>query len=132
MMNPFMQELSDFALTLGDKGHGLLAAPVHWVMLSNGDADFHDNVIFFGFSNGQSTPRVVVKVPRLPDNVWMLRNEYDHHEELWSRLGAQAAEYLPKPYAMATLQSRSALMLSYIPGESLTRLSPRSFWSDSK
>jgi hypothetical protein len=131
MTHSFLQELSDFALTLGDEGHRVLSAPVHWVMLSNGDADFHDNVIFFGFGHGQSDPGLVLKVPRLPENGGMLRTEYEHLAALWNCLGPRAAEYLPRPYALRTLQGMSVLVLSYIPGESLTRLSPKSFWADS-
>jgi aminoglycoside phosphotransferase (APT) family kinase protein len=73
---------------------------------------------------------LVAKVPRLIENGWMLKTEYDHLVELWNCIGPEAANYVPKPHAMTDLQERPVLVLSYVAGESLTRLSPRSFWRD--
>lgn len=130
MMTSFVENLSLFVLSLREGDRPLFSAPLHWAMLSNGDADFHDNVIFFGFENRQNDPVLVAKVPRLVENGWMLRTEYEHLAELWNCIGSEAARYIPKLYAMTVLQERPVLALSYVAGESLTRLSPKSFWRD--
>ena len=129
-MKPFVDELSAFAASLSERERKLFSPPIHWVSLANGDADFHDNVIFFGFDEGPANPVLVAKVPRLAENGWMLKTEYDHLVELWNCIGAEAVNYVPKPYALTSLQERSVLMISYIPGEGLTRLSPKSFWGN--
>lgn len=131
MMTSFVDELSSFALLLRDGNKELFSSPLHWTILSNGDADFHDNVIFFGFEGKKADPVLVAKVPRLIENGWMLKAEYDHLFELWSCIGEDAVSYVPRPYAITTLQERSVFVLSYVPGESLTRVSPRSFWRNS-
>jgi phosphotransferase family enzyme len=128
MMTSFVDDLSSFALLLRDGKQELFSSPLHWTILSNGDADFHDNVIFFGFEAKNSDPVLVAKVPRLIENGWMLKVEYDRLFELWSCIGGDAISYVPKPYAMTMLQERPVFLLSYVAGESLTRLSPRSFW----
>lgn len=131
-MKSFLDELSDFSSSLSKGEHKLFLSPLHWVTLANGDADFHDNVIFFGFDEREPDPVLVAKVPRLAQNGWMLKTEYDHLLELWNCMGAVAANYVPQPYALPTLQGRSVLILSYVPGESMTRLSRKSFWEDSR
>jgi hypothetical protein len=128
MLKSFLDELSGFVYSLSEREPERFSAPLHWVLLGNGDADFHDNVIFFGFDEGQTDPVLVAKVPRLAENGWMLKTEYDHLVELWSCIGEKAAHYVPRPFGLVTLQARPVLVLSYVPGESLTRLSPRSFW----
>jgi hypothetical protein len=130
-MNSFWDDLSAFALALSEDGRSLFSPPLHWVCLANGDADFHDNVIFFGFDARQSDPVLVAKVPRLVENGWMLKTEYDHLVALWNCIGVEAVKYVPKPYALTSFQERPALMISYVSGESLTRLSRKSFWGDS-
>jgi hypothetical protein len=132
MMKSFLDELSTFALSLSEGERKLFSWPLYWVCLANGDADFHDNVIFFGFEEKQTDPVLVAKVPRLVENGWMLKTEYDHLVELWTCIGAEAIKYVPKPYALTSLQERPVLMISYVPGESLTRLSRESFWGDSE
>lgn len=132
MMTSFVDDLSSFILSLREQKRELFSSSLHWTILSNGDADFHDNVIFFGFDGNQPDPVLVAKVPRLVENGWMLKTEYDHLVELWSCIGEDAESYVPKPYAMTTLQGRPVLMISYASGESLARLSPRSFWMDRK
>lgn len=132
MLTSFVDDLSSFVLLLRDEKEELFSAPLHWTILSNGDADFHDNVIFFGLENNKEDPVLVAKVPRLVENGWMLQVEYDHLVELWNCIHEDAASYVPKPYAMTTLQDRPVLVLSYVSGESLTRLSPWSFWRNSK
>jgi len=129
-MKPFLDDLSDFVVSLSDGGSSLFSPPLHWVSLANGDADFHDNVIFFGFDGRQASPAVVAKVPRLVENGWMMKTEYDHLMDLWNCIGPEALNYVPKPYALTSLQERPVLLISYVTGESLTRLSPKSFWRD--
>ena len=130
-MKPFLDELSAFALSISEEGHKLFAPPCHWVSLANGDADFQDNIIFFGFDAKGTEPMFVAKVPRLVKNGWMLQTEYDHLVDLWDCMGAAAANYVPRPYGFTSVQDRPVLLLSFVPGESLTRLSLKSFWSDS-
>ena len=132
MITSFLDDLSSFVLLLKDGRRELFSSPSHWTILSNGDADFHDNVIFFGFDGSKAEPVLVAKVPRLVENGWMLRVEYEHLVELWNCIGAEAASYVPKPYALTVLQERPVLVLSYAAGESLTRLSPRSFWKNNR
>ena len=132
MMDSFVDVLSDYALSLSEQGRQLFSPPLHWVLLANGDADFHDNVIFFGFDSRNEDPVLVAKVPRLPENGWMLKTEYDRLLDLWNSIGAEAAYYVPRPYGLTTLQERPALLISYISGQSLTRLPRRSFWGNSE
>jgi aminoglycoside phosphotransferase (APT) family kinase protein len=132
MMKSFLEELSTLALDLSDEGQPRFAPPLHWVALGNGDADFHDNMIFFGFDTHRADPRLVAKAPRLSENSWMLQREHDRLADLWGCMGEAAADFVPRPYAIASIQDRSVLMISYIPGESLTRLPPRSFWGKSE
>lgn len=132
MMTSFVDDLSSFVLLLSDGKKELFSSPLHWMILSNGDADFHDNVIFFGLSGNKADPVLVAKVPRLVENGWMLKVEYDHLIELWNCMGEEAASYVPRPYAMTTLQGRQVLVISFISGENLTRLSPNSFWRNSR
>ena len=132
MQTSFVDDLSSFALSLKEGKKELFLAPPHWMILSNGDADFHDNLIFFGFDGKKSDPVLVAKVSRLIENGWMLKTEYEHLIELWNCIGENAESYVPKPYAMTALQERPVLVISYASGESLARLSAKSFWMDSK
>ena len=132
MMKTFPDELTGFARSLFDGEHLGYSSSLQWVCLANGDADFHDNVIFFGFDQKSTDPRLVAKVPRLIENGWMLEREYEHLSELWDCLGEAAGNYIPKPYAIASIQGRPVLIISYVPGDSLTRLSRRSFWGESR
>ena len=129
MLSTFVDVLSIAARSLLERD-GILSSPLYWTILANGDADFHDNLIFFGFHAEETDPVLVAKVPRLVENGWMLKTEYDHLVELWSCIGESAAQYVPKPYALTNLQERPVLMISYVSGESLTRLSRRSFWGN--
>ena len=130
-MKPFLDDLSAFAITISEGEHNLFTPPFHWLCLANGDADFQDNVIFFGFDDKQTDPVLAAKVPRLVKNGWMLKTEYDHLMELWNCIGPVAVNYVPKPYGFTSIQDRPVLVISYVPGESLTRLSRKSFWGDS-
>src|SRR6266508_465089 len=132
MITSFLDDLSSFVLMLSDGKKELFSSPLHWMILSNGDADFHDNVIFFGFDGSQAEPVLVAKIPRLAENGWMLKVEYNHLVESWNCIGEEATSYVPKPYAMTTLQERPVLVLSFASGESLTRLSLKSFWRNSR
>lgn len=131
-MKPFVEDLETFALSLSEGERKLFSSPLQWVVLANGDADFHDNVIFFGFAGDQNDPVLVAKAPRLIENDWILQTEYDHLVDLWNCIGEEAKHFVPKPYGLATLQQRSVLLISYVSGESLTRLSRGSFWGDSE
>jgi hypothetical protein len=131
-MKSFLEELSSVAIRLFEERQPRLTAPLYWVALANGDADFHDNVIFFCFDARPIDPLLVAKVPRLAENGWMLQTEYDHLLDLWNCLGEAAEKYIPRPYGISVVQGRPVLMISYIPGESMARLSPRSFWGNSK
>src|SRR5215216_5752597 len=130
MPKPFLNELSTLALSLSEGERKLFSLPVHWVCHGNGDADFQDNVIFFGFADTRSDPTLVAKVPRLAKNGWMLKTEYDHLMELWDCIGPEAEKYVPKPYALVSLQGSPVLISSYVRGESLTRVWRKSFWED--
>jgi hypothetical protein len=132
MMTSFLNDLSSVVFSLGEQKAELFSSTLQWTMLSNGDADFHDNVIFFGFDDNKPDPVLVAKVPRLIENGWMLKTEYEHLVDLWNCIGEDAESYVPKPYAMTTLQERPVLVISYASGESLARLSPKSFWMNSK
>lgn len=131
-MTSFLNDLSSVVFSLGEQKAELFSSTLQWTMLSNGDADFHDNVIFFGFDDNKPDPVLVAKVPRLIENGWMLKTEYEHLVDLWNCIGEDAESYVPKPYAMTTLQERPVLVISYASGESLARLSPKSFWMNSK
>lgn len=129
-MLSFVDALSTFACSLGEREHKPSTFPLYWTMLANGDANFHANVIFFGFNEKQNDPIWVAKVPRSIEDGWMLKSEFDHLVELWDCIGEDAAQFVPKPYALTTLQDRPVLMISYVSGESLTRLSRRTFWGN--
>ena len=129
-MKTFLDELSAFAISLSEGERKLFSPPLHWVSLANGDADFQDNVIFFGFEEDEPDPVLVAKVPRLVKNGWMLKTEYEHLAQLWDCMSAMAVNYIPKPYALPVLQERTVLLISYVQGESLTRLSRKSFWGN--
>lgn len=103
---------------------------LHWLILPNGDADFHDNIILFGFNPNASDPVLVAKVPRLVENSWMIQVEYERLVDLGNLLGQDAELFVPIPLALAKVQERSALLLPYVPGQSLTRLSKGSFWGN--
>ena len=96
MMRPFLDDLSAFAFSISDGGHALFNAPFQWVCLANGDADFQDNVIFFGFDARAADPVLVAKVPRLVKNGWMLKTEHDHLVDLWDCMGNTAVDYVPR------------------------------------
>jgi aminoglycoside phosphotransferase (APT) family kinase protein len=132
MLKSVVDDLSAFALSLLDRAKEPFSPPLHWTLFANGDADFHDNVIFFGYDDSHIDPILVAKVPRLAENGWMLKTEYERLAELWNCLGEEAARYVPKPYGITILQGRPALVISYLPGDSLARLSHRSFWNDSE
>jgi hypothetical protein len=130
MMKSFPDELAAFAHSLLVEEDRLRSPALQWVCLANGDADFHDNVIFFGLHPKFTDPVLVAKVPRLIGDGWMLQREYDRLSELWACTGGKAGEYIPRPYALTSLQGWPVLMIAYLPGESLTRLSRRSFWGN--
>lgn len=87
-MKSFVNELATFALSLSERDHKVFSSPLQWVILANGDADFHDNVIFFGFDEKRTDPVLVAKVPRLIENGWMLRQNMS----TWSNCGIALAK----------------------------------------
>ncbi len=106
------------------------ASSLRWAVLANGDTDPNDNVILYGFLAGQSHPALVAKVPRRPENAWVVQTEYERLKELWVALGEDAAKYVPRPLAYALLDGQPVLLLSYVAGESVLWASRRTFWRD--
>ena len=45
MITAFVDDLSSFVLSLGEQSAEFFSSALHWTILANGDADFHDNVI---------------------------------------------------------------------------------------
>lgn len=129
-MKSFIDELTNYVTSLRWKDHTPFSAPLNWVILSNGGADFHDSIILFGFEKGKINPSLVVKTPRIPENGWALQVEYDRLVELWNILGSGAADRLPRPLGMATLNQQAVLIISYVQGESLIRTSQKALWEN--
>ncbi|MBI5842256.1 MAG: phosphotransferase [Chloroflexi bacterium] len=127
-MNAFIHDLSAYVTSLREQGRPLYPSALRWVLLANGAADLNDSVIFFGFEGAGSEPVLVVKAPRIPQNDWMLKIEFDRLTDLWAILGDEASLYLPKPIAFTQLGSQSILILSFLNGESLTRASKGTLW----
>lgn len=127
-MTAFIHDLSEFVASLRNEDGLLYASPMRWIMAANGAADLNDSVIFFGFERNSLEPALVVKAPRVPHNDWMLRIEYDRLTDLWNALGSGAADYLPRPVAFTQFGNQSVLILSYLPGESLTRAAKKMLW----
>ncbi len=129
-MTALIHDLSTFTASLREGNKSIYPASTRWVMVANGDADLNDNVIFFGFEQKKLDPILVAKAPRVPQNDWMLKIEYDRLTELWKLLGQTAESYLPKPVAFKQFGNQSVLILSYLHGESLTRISRGTLWKD--
>lgn len=110
--------------------HSPLSTCFHWVMLTSGETAFHDNVLLLGFNGRNSTPIIVAKACRLPENGWMLQAEFDHLQTMWKQLGEYAPTRLPKPLAIKTIGKQPALITNYLPGESLQKSTKGGFWHD--
>lgn len=123
----FTDHLANFAHTSNFLQN---SSELDWVLLSNGEAYYHDSVIFFGIDKKSYSPVLVVKTPRLPENGWALKIEYDSLVELWDRMGENAVYYFPKPIALFEYEKQPALMLSYLKGESLLLSSKELFWNN--
>lgn len=105
-----------------------LITPLRWVLLSNGSTDLNDNLIFLGFEHGCSNPSLVAKMPRLPQNDWIVRTEYDRLTDLWHLMGPNAARYLPEPIVLAVVRQQTVLAVSYLQGEGLLSSAKRGLW----
>lgn len=100
-----------------------------WVMLSNGIADVHECVIFFGFKNGEVTPSLVAKIPRLPEDAWVIRVEYERLAEVYDLVGLpDAMQHLPQPISYELLHGQPVMVTTYVRGENLLRASGEMIW----
>lgn len=129
-MSSFVDELTEYVASLRSQDCPLFPEPLHWAILSNGDAEYQDSIILFGFEIGKDRPSLVAKTPRLPENSPVLQVEYDRLIELWGLLGPLAPARLPKPFALVNIQQRSTLLISYVEGQSLTRTSKKEPWQN--
>jgi aminoglycoside phosphotransferase (APT) family kinase protein len=129
-MASFIDDLSAYVLSLCLKDRQPFSSPFNWTILSNGGADYHDSIILFGFEGEKLIPSLVAKTPRLPENGWALQAEYDRLVDLWIFLGPEAALCLPQPIAMVTLRKQPVLIISYVHGESLLRMSKKVLWEN--
>lgn len=130
MSAAFIEQLTTHLSLQQRRGRPLLTPPVRWSALANGGADPHDAIIFFLFEDRHPLPALVVKVPRLPEDGRVLQVEYERMVELWNCLGEQAALRIPEPIAMLNIDGQPALVISYIPGESLLRSSRKRLWAN--
>lgn len=103
---------------------------MRWMLHANGQADWNDNVIFFGFEDGKSFPSLAAKVPRWPGNNRIVRNEYARLSEMWRLLGGEAARRVPEPIALVDVDGHAALILSYAAGHGLTHSVQEGLWRD--
>lgn len=103
---------------------------LNWVMLSNGAADPNDNVIFFGFEGKATVPSFVAKVPRLPSNGRILREEYDRLVEVWGLLGKDASLLVPEPLAFFDVGQQQVSVISFVRGDGLLFSSKKKLWHD--
>ncbi len=105
---------------------------IDWLITTSGETSFHDNVLIFGFVNGNPNPSLVGKACRLPENGWMLRDEFKNLKIMWTKLGKCAAAYLPKPLAFKTFGTQPVLLTNFINGESLQQIAKGPFWKKNK
>ncbi|MBI5296224.1 MAG: aminoglycoside phosphotransferase family protein [Chloroflexi bacterium] len=124
----FVDLLASYLSSLRSGNGPLLSAPLHWTILTNGGMDPHDCIILFLFEAQHSRPSLVAKIPRLPEDGRALQVEYERMTEVWGLLGDEAVFRIPRPIAMLNLEGQPALVLSYLPGESLLRASKRMVW----
>jgi hypothetical protein len=130
MSTAFIDQLTAHLSALQRQDSPLVTPPLRWSILANGGTDPRDCIIIFVFEDGRSQPALVVKVPRLPEDRRALQVEYGRMVELWNRLGGEAAFRIPEPIAMLDLEGQPALVISYIPGESLLRTSRKRLWEN--
>jgi len=122
-MTAFVDSLTSHvsSLSLRNLGHQP-AHPFSWVMLSNGSADEHECVIFFGLESGKSIPTLVAKIPRLPEDVWVIKAEYERLVEICDLVGMpDSLQYLPQPISYIFLRGQPVLITTYVRGENLLR-----------
>ncbi len=122
-MTAFVDSLTSHVSTLSLEilGH-VPAHPFFWTMLSNGSADVHECIIFFGLESGKSAPSLVAKIPRLPEDDWVIKAEYDRLVEICNLVGMpDAVQYLPQPISYTSLNGQPVLITTYVHGENLLR-----------
>ena len=101
----------------------------YWVMLSNGSADAHECIVFFGFKNSEALPTLVAKIPRLPEDEWVIRVEYERLEEVYGLVGLpDAVRHLPQPISYTSLQGQPVMITTYVRGENLLRATGKMIW----
>jgi len=104
------------------------AAQLEWVLLTSGDTAFHDNVILFGLFSDHPHPSLVAKACRLPENAWMLKNEYDRMGIVWEACKNASSVRLPEPIAFEIIDRQPLLIMSYSPGDNIPSLRNKRFW----
>ena len=122
-MMTFIDSLTSHVSSLSLEREGYSTTyPLYWVMLSNRGADIHDCVIFFGFESDKSTPALVAKVPRLPEDAWVIKAEYERLVEICNLVGApDSLQHLPQPISYTSLNGQPVLITTYARGENLLR-----------
>lgn len=129
ILNSFLDQITKSLVSLPVDRIPAPSLPLRWIYFTNGDVDFIDNVILFGFESNKLEPTFVAKVPRLAENGEMLQVEYDSLVYLWELLGKDAIHLLPKPILLTTLLEQPVLVITYLMGESLARISREGFWN---
>lgn len=124
-----MEELTDRLRRVPPK-RGPAAGDLEWMILTNGDSDPFDSIIFLGFGPSGSDPIYAAKVPRMPQNGRLLRAEYDRLKELWDLIGSAASLVLPEPIAFESLDGQPVLVLSYVHGPTMLKAAGRGFWAE--
>lgn len=125
----FVDDLTTHLSSALHHKHGLSSVAYYWVMLSNGSADVHECVVFFGFKNGDSYPTLVAKIPRLPEDEWVIRVEYERLVEICDLIGMPDAEqHLPQPISYTSLHGQPVMVTSYVRGENLLRATGKKIW----
>ncbi len=125
----FVDDLTSHLSAVLHQKQGFVPDTYYWVMLSNGSADVHECVVFFGFKNGESFPTLVAKIPRLPEDEWVIRVEYERLVEICQLVGMpDAVQHLPQPISYTSLQGQPVMITTYVRGENLLRASGKKIW----
>ena len=118
----------EFLEDLTSRLEGRVSGALEWLIQTNGDSDPYDSVILVGFEGAEREPSLAVKVPRMAENAYSLRAEYQSLNQLWFLLGAEAEYRLPRPIDLLDLDGQPALVLSFVRGENLARTLSAGFW----
>lgn len=133
MSSSFLEDLAALWAARNPNKDSVHWTRLRWMLMTNGEAEPDDNIIIFGFDDRSAKPALVVKVPRSPQNKWMLQTEYDRLTDAWICLGRErAVSRLPEPLAMFDVKGQPALVLSYLDGKSWLRTSQKKFWRDAR